>query len=272
MFSSTMVVSANASPKTKSTNNDKYNDCSFDQKQESRIDKQDLRTNEKDFRTDKQDLRTYKKDYRTDKQEVCTNTKDACTNTKDTCIDKNDTCTNLKGLCNSKCSNPEVKETNVEYLETVAKYSPELVNSYKTALENKDELKVAISNTRSTIKTTYRDKTMAELEVVKTDLYAKVKAGEITTEEARQSIKTFMIDSLNTYKASKAAYKVAILAASNEWESKAIEIKSIQEDLRTATEAEDANTAAVSIQKLYTYLIEYNELVQFKLDTMNAMF
>ncbi|PKM94694.1 MAG: hypothetical protein CVU84_09270 [Firmicutes bacterium HGW-Firmicutes-1] len=234
-----MVVSANAAPKTKATDNDRFNGYSSEQEQISRTN-QDSRTNIKDLLSLKGSL----------------NIKNSI---------------NLRESFNSRFSDRK-QEKNAEYLEIVEKYSPDLVIPNKTAIENEDALRIEFLDTQSTIRTTYSDKTKVELEVLKKDLFEQVNEGKLTYREAQESIKSYIKDRRVEFKASKAAYKDAISATSYEWDAKAVEIKVVREELRTAIEANDTNDAASSIQKLYAYLLQENEFEQFKLDCMNSLF
>lgn len=163
-------------------------------------------------------------------------------------------------------------EADANFLKLVEQYAPEMLTPYETAFASHESTHVALFNTRTDIYTTFTAETNAALQLLKTDIDAKLVAKEITLKEAREMIKSFLDGRKAEMKTNADAYKNAIEAEKAAQEIRVQEVKAIRAELKAAIEASNSATITSSIQSLYSYLLEHIAFDEFKLTTMQSIF
>jgi len=160
----------------------------------------------------------------------------------------------------------------LRHLEVIELYAPELLEDYEAAFEEHKLIHTELMETRTAIAKDYMDETNDGLEVLKAEIEEKLEAEEITTNEAREMIRTYMLERRDGFKTLFDAYLEAIADEKADYEALKEEADALKVELRAAIEAEDADRCNELLTKLYDYLLAHIEFDQFKLDTLNDIF
>lgn len=158
------------------------------------------------------------------------------------------------------------------HLEVIKLYAPELLEDYEVAFEEHESVHTDLMEARTAIAKDYMDETNVGLETLKAEIEEKLEAEEITTKEAREMIRTYMLERKEGFKALFDAFQEAIAEEKAAYEIIKAEADALKTELRAAIEAEDADLCNTLLTQLYDYLLLHIEFDQFKLDTLNDIF
>ncbi|MDF1617371.1 hypothetical protein [Petrocella sp. FN5] len=158
------------------------------------------------------------------------------------------------------------------HLEIIKLYAPELLEDYEVAFEDHKAVHRDSMEVRTAIAKDYMDETKAGLEELKAEIEEKIEAEEITTKEAKEMIKTYMLERREGFKTLFDTYLEAIAEEKEAYEVLKDEAEALKIELRAAIEAEDADRCNELLTELYDYLLLHIEFDQLKLDTLNNIF
>ncbi|PKM56333.1 MAG: hypothetical protein CVV00_00100 [Firmicutes bacterium HGW-Firmicutes-5] len=158
------------------------------------------------------------------------------------------------------------------HLEVIQLYAPELLADYEAAFEEHNAIHTELMETRTAIAKDYMDETNVGLEALKAEIEEKLDAETITTQEAREMIRTYMLERKEGFKALFDDFQEAIAEEKAAYEILKAEADVLKTELRAAIEAEDADLCNTLLTQLYDYLLAHIEFDQFKLDTLNDIF
>lgn len=158
------------------------------------------------------------------------------------------------------------------HLEVIQLYAPELLEDYELAFEEHKAVHTDLMEARTAIAEAYMNETNVGLETLKAEIEEKLEAKEITTKEAREMIRTYMLERKEGFKTLFGEFQEAIAEEKAAYEILKAEADVLKTELRAAIEAEDADLCNTLLAELYDYLLVHIEFDQFKLDTLNDIF
>lgn len=158
------------------------------------------------------------------------------------------------------------------HLEVIKLYAPELLADYEAAFVDHEVVHKDLMETRTAIAEDYMDETNVGLEALKAEIEEKLEAETITTQEAREMIRTYMLERRDGFKTLFDAYHEAIAEEKEAYEILKADADALKVELRAAIEAEDADRCNELLTELYDYLLEHIAFDEFKLTTLNNIF